>query len=50
MKKREAFSGRVVDAIPLVAHVMDNALVSLVAAHQQYRNEIQTEPKKEAAQ
>jgi len=50
MKKREVFSGRVVDAIPLVAHVMDNALVSLVAAHQQYRNEIQTEPKKEAVQ
>lgn len=38
MKRREAYSGRVVDAIPLVAHIMDEALVSLVAAHQQYRN------------
>jgi excisionase family DNA binding protein len=37
MKKREAFSGRVVEAIPLVAHVMDEALVSLVVAHQRYR-------------
>ncbi len=41
MRKREAFTGRVVEAIPLVAHVMDEALVALVAAHQQYRNEIQ---------
>lgn len=40
MKKREAFTGRVVDAIPLVAHAMDEALVSLVAAHQQYRSGI----------
>ena len=46
MKKREAFSGRVVDAIPLVAHVMDEALLSLVAAHQQYRNGIQSHLKK----
>ena len=38
MKKREAFTGRVVDAIPLVAHVMDEALVSLVAAHQKYHD------------
>ena len=38
MKKREAFTGRVVEAIPMVAHVMDEALVALVAAHQQYRN------------
>jgi excisionase family DNA binding protein len=38
MKKREAFSGRVVDAIPLVARIMDEALVSLVAAYQEYRN------------
>ena len=47
MKRREAFTGRVVEAIPLVAHVMDEALVSLVAAHQQYRNGIQNELKKE---
>ncbi len=43
LKKREAFTGRVVEAIPLVAHVMDEALVSLVAAHQQQRNRIQSE-------
>lgn len=43
MRKREAFTGRVVEAIPLVAHAMDEALVALVAAHQQYRNEIQSE-------
>ncbi len=33
MKRREAFTGRFVEAIPLMAHVMDEALVSLVAAH-----------------
>ncbi len=42
MRKREALSGRVVEAIPLVAHVMDEALVSLVAAHQQYQNLFQS--------
>jgi excisionase family DNA binding protein len=41
MRKREAFTGRVVEAIPLVANVMDEALVALVAAHQQSRNGIQ---------
>jgi excisionase family DNA binding protein len=46
MKKREAFSGRVVDAIPLVARVMDEALVSLVEAHQQCRNSAQNESEK----
>ncbi|MFC2052312.1 helix-turn-helix domain-containing protein [Chloroflexota bacterium] len=40
MRKKEAFTGRVVEAIPLVDHVMDEALVALVAAHQQYRNGI----------
>ena len=45
VRKREAFSGRVMGAIPLVAHVMDEALVSLVAAHQQYRNMFQSESK-----
>ena len=44
MRKRESFTGRVVEAIPLVAHVMDQALVALVAAHQQYQNGIQIEP------
>jgi len=42
MSKREAFTGRVVEAIPLVAHVMDEALVALVTAHEQYRSGIQT--------
>ncbi len=41
MRKKEAFTGRIVEAIPLVAHVMDEALVSLVAAHQGRRNGIQ---------
>ena len=50
MKRREAFTGRFVEAIPLVAHVMDEALVSLVAAHQQYRNGIQSETERDAVQ
>ncbi|HEY91551.1 MAG TPA: helix-turn-helix domain-containing protein [Dehalococcoidia bacterium] len=37
MKKREAHSSRVAASIPLVARVMDEALVSLVATHQQHR-------------
>ena len=37
MKRREVYTGRVVEAIPLVTHVLDEALVSLVASHQQYR-------------
>ena len=41
MRKREAFTGRIVEAIPMVAHVMDEALVALVAAHQQSRDGIQ---------
>jgi len=35
MKKRGAHSGRVVETIPMVARVMDEALVALVATHQQ---------------
>ncbi len=38
MSKREAFSGRIVQAIPLVTRIMDEALVALVEAHQQYHN------------
>lgn len=38
MRKREAFTGRVVEAIPLAAHIMDEALIALVAAHQQRHN------------
>ena len=37
MSKRETVTGRVVESIPLVARVMDEALVSLVSAHQQHR-------------
>lgn len=43
IRKGEAFTGRVVEAIPMVARVMDEALVSLVAAHQQYRNTFQND-------
>lgn len=35
VRRKEAFTGRIVEAISLVAHVMDEALVALVAAHQQ---------------
>ena len=41
MRKREAFTERIVEAIPMVAHVMDGALVALVAAHQQCLSGIQ---------
>jgi hypothetical protein len=40
LKKHEAFSGRFVEAIPLAAHLMDEALVSLVSAHQQRQAEL----------
>ena len=42
MKKREGFTGRVVESIPMVGYVMDEALVALVAAHQQYRGRVET--------
>jgi excisionase family DNA binding protein len=35
IKKKAGFTGRVVEAIPLCTRVMDEALVSLVAAHQE---------------
>ena len=38
LKRRDAFTGRVVDAIPLAINVIDETLVSLVATHQQYRH------------
>jgi hypothetical protein len=47
MKKKEAFTGRIVDAIPLVTYVMDEALVSLVAAHQQYHNGMNSSKEKQ---
>jgi excisionase family DNA binding protein len=37
MKKSGTFSGGFISAIPLVAHVMDEALVALVATHQQHK-------------
>ena len=40
LKRKEAFTDRVVNAIPLVARIMDEALVALIATHQQYRNGI----------
>lgn len=49
MKKGEA-TGRIADAIPGVAHVMDEALLSLVAAHQQYRNGVQIDTGKAVEQ
>jgi len=35
MKKREAHSSKITEAIPSTARIMDEALLSLVAAHQQ---------------
>ncbi len=40
LSKREAFTGRIVEAIPMVASIMDEALIALVSAHQECRNEI----------
>jgi excisionase family DNA binding protein len=42
MRKREGFTGRVVESIPMVGYVMDEALVALVAAHQRYRSGVET--------
>jgi len=41
LKRREALNERAVEAIPLVTHIMDEALVSLVAAHQGKRSTTQ---------
>ena len=38
IKKGESFSGRIVEAIPLVNRIMDVTLVALVIAHQQYQD------------
>ena len=40
MRKRGTYTGRIVETILLVDHVMDEALVAFVTAHQQYRNGI----------
>ncbi len=38
LKRREALNERTAEAIPLVTHIMDEVLVSMVAAHQDYRS------------
>lgn len=38
LKKREGFNRRIVEAIPIINNAMDEALVSLVTAHQQQRS------------
>ncbi|MFQ5925105.1 MAG: helix-turn-helix domain-containing protein [Dehalococcoidia bacterium] len=43
LKGRKALDERTVEAIPLVTYIMDEALVSLVAAHQDYRSIPQTD-------
>ncbi|HEY81870.1 MAG TPA: helix-turn-helix domain-containing protein [Dehalococcoidia bacterium] len=47
MKRREILTGRVVEAISLVAQVLDEALVALVAAHQQHAVRLREEEWKE---
>ena len=41
MKRREALNERATEAVPLVTHIMDEALISLVAAHEKNRNTVQ---------
>ena len=50
MRKREALNARVVEALPLVHRIMDEALVSLVAAHQHYKGAITNQREGDAAQ
>ena len=45
IKKGEVLNARIVEAILLVDQIMDEALVSLVAAHQRYQDESKGEPK-----
>ncbi len=47
MKKHEALSGRIVDTIPLVTGIMDEALVALVASHQRNQGVLHSDPKGE---
>lgn len=37
MRRREALNERAVEALPLVTHIMDEALIALVAAYQRHR-------------
>ncbi len=48
-KQKAALHRRVVEATLLVHNVMDEALVSLVAAHQQYRSRPKRKPKGDPA-
>lgn len=41
LKRHEGFNHRIVDAIPAVNHALDEALASLVSAHQQHKNRSQ---------
>ncbi len=50
MKKRGVLNARVVEALPLVHRIMDEALVSLVAAHQHYKDAITNQREGDAAQ
>lgn len=50
LKRREALNERAVEAIPLVTHIMDEALVSLVAAHQGSHSTTRTNGKRGGAQ
>ena len=50
LKRREALNERAVEAIPLVTHIMDEALVSLVAAHQGNHSATRTNGKRGGAQ
>ena len=50
LKRREALNERAVEAIPLVTHIMDEALVSLVAAHQGNHSTTRTNGKRGGAQ
>lgn len=43
LRRKEAYTGHVVEAIPLVGRAMDEALVSLVAAYQHRRETLQSE-------
>ncbi len=45
IKRGESFSGRIVEAIPLVNRIMDEALVALVIAHQQYQSIVESKSK-----
>jgi excisionase family DNA binding protein len=49
MKKREASLERISAAIPLVNHIMDKILVSLMTAHQQNNSILQSQNGREAA-